>query len=110
MLVTKTRTRFTYVSYPCWGGGWSGWSGWRWWWPGWGGGWGCGYPWPAVQSFETGTIVLDMSDPAGFDGESLPTVWSGALNGYVSGGASNGERIRNGIDQAFAQSTYLSVR
>lgn len=92
------------------GGGSPGWCGW----PGWGyPGWGCWpgyYPWFPV-TVTTGSVFLEMYDPnQGAASEELVGVWGAALNGLASSSGSNAARISQGIDQAFAQSSYLGRR
>jgi len=91
--------------YP--GGYW----GWYPWYPG--GGYYPGYPgYGYTYSFSTGSILITMIDPDKWNPDSAPDgpVWGGTLNGLLGdtrAGAST--RIRNGINQAFAQSPYLKV-
>ena len=93
-----------YAGYP-WGGYW----GWYTPYPpnfGWG-----YYPWygaGTIYTYRTGTIFIQMLDPARTDStvSKVPTIWVGALNGLVQGDAVP-ERIADGINQAFAQSPYL---
>lgn len=92
------------------------------WYPGWGGGWYpgypggcyyCGYP-PTVsyQSFDVGTIIVDMFDlrqltPGNIPDEFDPA-WVGVFRGLVSSNpASNSDRLVASINQAFDQSPYL---
>ena len=89
-----------------------GWCGW----PGWGfPGWGCYppfYPWIPV-SVTTGSVFVEMYDPNKPTKDSepeLPAVWGAVLNGLASGSTTSAARIRDGIDQAFAQSPYLGRR
>jgi hypothetical protein len=88
-----------------------GWWGWYPWYPG--GGWYPGYPgYGYTYNFSTGTVNITMIDPQRWDPNNpeVGPVWSGALNGLLGdtrAGAST--RIRNGINQAFAQSPYLKV-
>lgn len=74
-------------------------------------GWGWYYPsYIGAYSYTIGTIFINMIqrvDPAG-DEERIPVAWVAALNGYADK-SSNATRIRNGIDQAFAQSKYLGA-
>lgn len=67
----------------------------------------CGYGWgyPSVSSYTTGTLVMTLVTDGFIEPER---VWTGAINGLLSGG-SNTTRIKNGIDQAFAQSPYLKT-
>jgi hypothetical protein len=107
MLVAVTaREEIGFTGYP-WGGYW----GWYYPYPpSWGWGW---YPWygggGTVYTYRTGTIFMQMLDPARADStlEQVPTVWVGALNGIVDEAIE--ERILDGIDQAFEQSPYLGA-
>ncbi|MEQ9300649.1 MAG: DUF4136 domain-containing protein [Cyclobacteriaceae bacterium] len=92
------------------------WWDWWGWWPGWGypcypgypgyPGWGGG----AVYSYEVGTILIEMIDPAQSadgDNESYLFLWEAAMNGLIQG--SNVEtRYTDGINQAFDDSPYLA--
>lgn len=112
---------FNYYYYP-----WGGWYwGWYWylksgtlkannqanyyyypWYP-WGGSW--------YYAYSKGTILIDMvnaeniEQPENPDDEvKLPIIWTGALNGLVSGSTSDEtKRIKDQIDQCFIQSPYL---
>ena len=89
-----------------------GWWGWYPWYPG--GGYYPGYPgYGYSYSFSTGTVLITMIDPAKWDpGNPVNSpVWGGTLNGLTGDTrAGISTRIRNGIDQAFAQSPYLRVQ
>lgn len=68
-------------------------------------GWGWGYP--SVSSYTTGTLLMTMV----VDGDEYVDpfrVWTGALNGLLSG-AYNTSRVTKAIDQAFEQSPYLKT-
>ena len=68
-------------------------------------GWGWGYP--SVSSYTTGTLLMTLVA----DGEDFITptrVWTGAINGLLSG-AYNTSRVTRSIDQAFTQSSYLKT-
>ncbi len=74
-------------------------------------GWGWGYP-PAIgaYSYRVGTIFIHMAlranpDP---DDDNVFIAWVAAMNG-LSDKSTNGTRIKNGINQAFAQSKYLGA-
>ncbi|MGD8726657.1 MAG: DUF4136 domain-containing protein [Gemmatimonadales bacterium] len=77
--------------YPCWG--------WGWYWP----------PTIGVTSYDAGTYFMVMADVDGVaESDTTAAVWGGAVNGVLSSsGASNFQRLLNGIDQAFTQSPYL---
>lgn len=69
---------------------------------------GWGYYYQGASSYTTGTLVMtlvasgeDYIDPQG--------VWIGACNGLLSG-AYDSKRVTNGINQAFEQSPYLSIK
>jgi uncharacterized protein DUF4136 len=85
----------------------SGCSYWGWYYPYY-----CYYPptWTTVE-FTTGTLFLTMMDPDRIaTGDKIPIVWTGVLNGVISGSAnSNLQSALNGIHQAFLQSSYLDV-
>ncbi len=95
-------------AYPIW----PGWGWWGGWYPGWGfgPGWGGYYPWVPVGQYTTGTVILDMIDPAQADDmdETVPIIWSAFINGLVTGSDAEVEtRIVTNINQAFDQSPYL---
>ena len=91
---------------------WYGYWGWGGYWPPYyGPGWGWGYPGGiGYYTYETGTIIMNMSDPKNADLEEkiIPVVWIADLNGLVKGSnAYIDERVKRMIDQAFKQSPYL---
>jgi len=68
-------------------------------------GWGWGYP--SASSYTTGTLLMTLV--ADGDDYIEPTrVWTGAINGLLSGAYST-SRVTRGIDQAFTQSPYLKT-
>ena len=87
-----------------WGGGY-----WCWYYPYYcGGGW--YYPYyPSYSSYSTGTLLMNMVDPAleSADGNKR-VIWTGAINGLLSGTYST-TRVNNAIDQTFKQSPYLKT-
>ncbi len=107
ILVTTT---YDVYYYPYWGYGW--------YWKGTGNldyyNYGWYYPWYGtsyVTSYTTGTIAMVMYDPDLVDNvnQKIKVSWAGILNGLAGSGASDAiPRISKGIDQAFAQSPYLS--
>lgn len=87
-----------YPYYPCcyYGGGWG------WYYP--------YYPYYDVDSYETGTLFLDMYDQVQADSvqQLLPRPWVGILNGLLGTTSSvTATRLQTGIRQAYAQSPYL---
>ncbi len=116
MLVSITTSDWLAYSSYGWWGYWGWYPGWGYY-PGYGPGWGSYYP-PCygcgtqVYSYSTGTIFTDMLDPDEpiEDDEEGLIVWTGALNGVLSsGGSGTQNRITNGINQAFKQSSYLGT-
>jgi hypothetical protein len=116
--VTTVSVGWWYPYYPGWGWGWGWykkaprdtdyWYGYPGYYPpGWG--WG-GVPY--YSSYTTGTILMEMSNPADYrvvDNDTVvPMYWAGAVSGVLSGG-SNTSRITAGINQAFLQSPYLKT-
>ncbi len=84
--------------------------------------WGWAYPWACTSwvpgyppgldfTYSTGTLLIPMADlRAGTPPASTPPViWFAAINGVVSGTASNTleGQIIDGINQAFVQSPYI---
>jgi hypothetical protein len=70
-------------------------------------GWGYYYP-GYTTSYTTGTLVMTLI-AYGEDYIEPASVWTGAINGLVSG-AYEVTRVTNGIDQAFEQSPYLNTK
>ena len=81
---------------------------------------GCYYPWygcwgwyyptyPYVYSYETGTVLAILLDRrrANAGANRMPVAWVGAVNGVIDVGGEV-DRALEGIDQAFAQSPYVS--
>ena len=103
MMVSVTE----WTAYTYWGcGGYWGWWGWY---PPY---YGCGYPGYSTTSWEQGTLFMDMLDPAGATDETVPSVWTGAINSVLSNSASTSVNLAlSGIDKAFDQSKdYLMVQ
>jgi len=72
-----------------------------------------GYPgwcYPYYYTYETGTLLIVMLDPDHADDDSIEdALWTSAINGMLSSSSSvNADRVDRDIDQAFAQSPYLS--
>ena len=107
-----------YYYYQYWDYYW-GWYPWGWWYPGWGGGYYPGYPnWGVAYGYSAGTVLVDMlnlngdvviSDDPDNPRIDLPLVWSGGVNGILSGSNENiADRLTRQLNQVFAQSPYLS--
>lgn len=78
---------------------------WCWYYP-WYCGWGYYYP-GYFTSYTTGTLVM-LLVAAGDDYIEPAHVWTGAVNGILSG-AFDISRVNRGIDRAFEQSPYLDI-
>lgn len=109
--IAKVTNYNVYYGYP-WYGGW-GWGWYKdsqyWGYPGYGWGYYPYYP-TYVTSYETGTVVWRLFDPANIDDDNkvLYLEWQGAINGVVgSSTTTTQDRITKGIEQAFRQSPYL---
>lgn len=92
----------------------------QWWWgyPGywdapywgnWGGGW--YYPYSVTYSYSTGSYlaeILNLNAPQG-QSEKLPVLWTCYMSGLLSGSTTTNVNLAvEGVDQAFAQSPYLT--
>jgi Domain of unknown function (DUF4136) len=106
VLVTFTATRYSeYTSYPFYDV-----------WPGWGGfaaydgSWGIDYPYASATVLDAGSLRIEMLDQrtANPSTKQLTAIWNASVDGVLAGdNASIVQRIEKGIDQAFAQSSYL---
>lgn len=84
---------------------------------GWGGYPGYGYPWYGGGCYSysyfsrKGTVVWDLFDRKNFDGQTLQSIWVGAVVGVLneSGNLNKFTRIDRGINEAFIQSRYLDI-
>jgi hypothetical protein len=84
--------------YPYWPVGWTGASA-NYYYP--------GYWYP--YSYTTGTVLIGMADARASVGEGrVPLMWSAGINGVLADAGTNVSIATNGIDQAFAQSPYLT--
>ncbi|HEY6144020.1 MAG TPA: DUF4136 domain-containing protein [Flavobacterium sp.] len=72
--------------------------------------WGWYYPpYVSVSSYTTGNLIMTISDPnISSPINKSPAVWVGSCAGVVSWNY-NVSRVTNGINQAFAQSSYLKT-
>ena len=108
VLVSATATRYVeYVSYPFYDL-WPGWDGFS----GFDGSWGVYYPYPAAYGtiIDAGSLRIEMLDlrTANPSTKQLTAIWTASFDGLLgSDKASLVQRIEKGIDQAFAQSSYL---
>ena len=110
VLIVAASTRIqTGVAYFDWFGAWG-------YLPYWGpsvsSGWTWGVPAGAVPyAFQAGTIIIAMLDRRAEnpDRQNIPLLWAAGIDGVVTSSASTTERALVGVDQAFAQSSYLKV-
>jgi hypothetical protein len=61
--------------------------------------------------YQAGTLLVTMLDVRAQDAERkrIPLLWAAAIDGFVTDAITTKDRTLVGIDQAFAQSTYLKV-
>jgi hypothetical protein len=77
--------------YPCWGWGYPGYN------PGY------------VTGYQTGTVLVQMTDPNGVQNNEVPVIWTGTLNGLLQGSDANIiGRIDRNLDQAFDQPPFAN--
>ena len=105
--VVKTERYVQYYDDPYWWldypgywptGYWGNWTGWY-------------YPYPVTYTYTTNALITDMVDLTGEEreGAKLEIVWSNYIGGPAGSSVSNDvDRMKAAIDQAFAQSPYLS--
>lgn len=105
--VIKTERFVQFYSDPYWwldypgywpSGYWGNWTGWY-------------YPYPVSYTYTTNALITDMVDLTGEEKEGTPLeiVWSCYIGGPAGSNiADDITRMKNSIDQAFAQSPYLS--
>ena len=91
---------YWWLDYPgYWPSGyWGNWAGWY-------------YPYPVTYTYTTNALVADMADLSSEqgDGKQLKIVWSCYIGGPASHSIQNDvARMKNSVDQAFAQSPYLA--
>ena len=102
----KTERFVQYYDDPYW---WLDYPGY--WSPGiWGDWYGFYYPRPMVYSYSTNALVADMVDLTAEQGsgKNLEIIWSSYIGGPAGPSASyDVQRMKESIDQAFAQSSYL---
>ncbi len=112
---TRSYTNYYYDYYNYGDRYWGGYYGLNYYYPGYR--WNSYYPWgyPVSYTYAVGTVIIEMIDPAEphsvdvENGEVSYTVrWMAVLNGLAEMSYSNTEeRVRDGIEQAFDQSSYL---
>ena len=100
LIIMPATMSSTTIVYYCdyWGGYWGWWGGY----PGYGG---CYYP--SGYSYTTGSVLITMQN-----GKTTPStinLWSAGVNGLLEGSdASIAARVQKSLNQAFAQSPYIS--
>ena len=106
--VFQTTTVNYYYPYSYWG----------WYYPGYYPGYGWGYPgyggYPLTTSYQTGTLLMQMTYRKGIEAGSVPVLWTGLVNGLINANGSStssiNARIVSDINQAFTQSPYLNIK
>jgi len=105
--IVKTERYVQYYNDPYWwldypgywpSGYWGNWTGWY-------------YPYPVSYTYTTNALITDMVDLTGEEkeGNKLEIVWSAYIGGPAGSSIANDvNRMKASIDQAFAQSPYLS--
>jgi len=108
VLVTFTATRYTeYTSYPFYDV-WPEWDGFS----GYDASWGIHYPYASASAtiLDAGSLRIEMLDQrtANPSTKQLTAIWTASVDGVLAGDKESiVQRIEKGIDQAFAQSSYL---
>lgn len=105
--IIKTERYVQYYNDPCW------WLDYPGYWPSgyWGNWTGFYYPYPVSYTYTTNALITDMVNLTEevSEGEALEVVWTSYIGG-PAGSSVQGDvdRMKVAIDQAFAQSPYLS--
>lgn len=105
--IVKTERYVQYYKDPYW------WLDYPGYWPSgyWGNWFGYNYPYPVTYTYTTNALVTDMVNLTGEEkaGTPLEIVWSCYIGGPASSSINyDVDRMKASIDQAFAQSPYLS--
>jgi hypothetical protein len=108
LVAASTRTQ-AGVAYANWFGAWG-------YLPYWDAGVSAGWAWgmPADEIpyvYQAGTLLITMLDVRAQnpDTQRIPLLWAAAIDGFVTDAVTTKDRTIDGIDQAFAQSSYLKV-
>ncbi len=134
-LVATMMQQTGYVYYPGYWGGYPGyWGGYYGGWGydygyGWGAGYGGFYPWYGggySYTYETGTLMIEFAEgeslrafrdyiinhpdgsPSDPNAPKLKFIWSAFIDGLIDDGTTT-DRVLNGIDEAFDNSSYLKI-
>ena len=106
--IIKTERYVKYYNDPYW------WLDYPGYWPSgyWGNWTGFYYPYPVTYTYTTNALITDMVDLTGDqrDGsDPLEVVWTSYIGGPAGYSVQNDiARLKSAVDQAFAQSSYLS--
>ena len=108
VLVTFTATRYTEYSSYSYCDLWPGWAGFD----GYDDSWGVYYPYgsAAATVLDAGSLRIEMLDQrtANVSTKQLTAIWNASIDGVLAGDKESiVHRIEKGIDQSFAQSSYL---
>jgi Domain of unknown function (DUF4136) len=97
VLVAPLATSNSWVGGGCYPWYWDSWY----YYPGW-----C---YPYYYTYKTGTLFIIMVDPEHAEDDSIENaLWVSVINGMLSSSSETEVRVDQDIDQAFAQSPYLS--
>jgi hypothetical protein len=108
LVAASTRTQ-AGVAYDNWYGAWGYLPYWD---AGVSAGWGWGTPVDEIPYvYQAGTLFITMLDVRAQNGDTqrIPLLWAAAIDGFITDVVTTTERTMVGIDQAFAQSSYLKV-
>ena len=109
LVAASTRTQ-AGVAYGNWYGSWGYLPYWD---AGVSSGWGWGMPVDEIPYvYQAGTLFITMLDLRAQNAETqrIQLLWAAAIDGFVTDAITTKERTLVGIDQAFAQSSYLKVQ
>ena len=116
--ITVQNVSVYYPYYPYWGWGWGYWKSSprdaEYYYPGYPGYYPPGYGWgyPYYTTYTTGTLVIEMANPADYhvvDNDTLlPIYWNAGMNGILSSG-SDKNRILGLIDKSFELSPQIKT-
>jgi len=100
-------TYYAGYNYPNWWGYYP-----YYWTPGYWGDWfGWYYPYQVYYGYTAGSMLIEMVDLTAAEGSDrkLPVMWSAFISGLLTSSRTvNLQRTLDGVDQAFAQSSYLT--
>ena len=105
IMLREQTVAYVYPGYPWYGGGWGGWWGYPCYY--------CGYPSVGYQTYEVGSVIIEMInlreiDPGSISPDDSPLSWIAINRGLIGSDKNfNAQRTVDGIDLAFKQSPYI---